>query len=700
MAYYNPPWGPAYSESILEETKSYRNYFNGHLIHGNVNIAWVGGFAADNGRNFQFFQNDNLRFDDMDLRGYTPEYQNVIRETNSQRFCQSGFTFQMDKSGFYSWKLLEEREEKVGITANNLRFSHFGSDCSEGAMGMTRDLVIYTHLQHDSRDEISNITFDETTVTMPTINMCPVMDISSGTTIAIYDRDGSLHPAGGEPGFVVSREEKMIAFLPEDSCLEIPGDSCAYYCVNACLRHIKVTVNGAFSTRNIEMVVVREENDDAWKNTTVSWSRYLLHHHPPTNLYANTMVTREGTFGIALPEGNYTFSFRHVNTKVEAWPGYASLTYELPPRHCSGYVADDGITLQKPDYDVVRCGGELLENGSFDDIDNSLHMGRWQQENLDLELVQPGYDGTGYALRTTTQLDSSSSSNNNNNNNNNNNAYYLSQYLDTSCLQEEGYGLIEFRAHIRFERAGASNSQPMKCNPYDVYTCPSIRLVMTAPLLIVTVSDEHYNTDNGWYTVTGSLPANFLFEVNPYSVRDKVMLKIEHPSDKYHMILDDVSLSYTEYEMPSQAPSGPTISPMPTFIQTNLAFHKPTEQSSTLWPSENAVDGNIFSSTHTWNAGKNQINWWKVNLEMVAAIHRIRIVNRYDCCQERFNGAVVEILDFRGEPVAIQSVREDSPESVEFRFDQNNNAINIEASSIRISVYEQVLSLAEVEVYG
>jgi hypothetical protein len=81
----------------------------------------------------------------------------------------------------------------------------------------------------------------------------------------------------------------------------------------------------------------------------------------------------------------------------------------------------------------------------------------------------------------------------------------------------------------------------------------------------------------------------------------------------------------------------------------NVAKGKAAKQSSTMGESsaDRAVDGNTDgvhgngSTTHTNNAA----SWWEVDLAATAALTKIVIWNRTDCCMERLNGYTVEVLD-------------------------------------------------------
>ena len=83
-------------------------------------------------------------------------------------------------------------------------------------------------------------------------------------------------------------------------------------------------------------------------------------------------------------------------------------------------------------------------------------------------------------------------------------------------------------------------------------------------------------------------------------------------------------------------------------LQENLAFMKPTTQSSTLgsYASKNAVDGNrgtsIGTCTHTDDSGSTN-PWWRVDLGRVEPVSELFIVNRGDCCGGRLNDFEIRV---------------------------------------------------------
>jgi len=129
----------------------------------------------------------------------------------------------------------------------------------------------------------------------------------------------------------------------------------------------------------------------------------------------------------------------------------------------------------------------------------------------------------------------------------------------------------------------------------------------------------------------------------------------------------------------------------------NMALGKPTAQSSTYtdaengdWVSSLAVDGNKSTATHTTSFG----GWWLVDLEETATITRVRVWNRQDCCKERLNGAVIEVMDVHDTVLATQNITEESPDSIDWYFP------SIRARYVKIISPDHFLSMSEVEVFG
>ncbi|XP_070538285.1 uncharacterized protein [Ptychodera flava] len=85
----------------------------------------------------------------------------------------------------------------------------------------------------------------------------------------------------------------------------------------------------------------------------------------------------------------------------------------------------------------------------------------------------------------------------------------------------------------------------------------------------------------------------------------------------------------------------------------NVALGKPAEQSSTYYThvAGRAVDGNENFALETGHScihsAKEAGAWWRVDLQSIHAVYKIVIINRYDCCSGRINGAVVKVGYYR-----------------------------------------------------
>ena len=90
--------------------------------------------------------------------------------------------------------------------------------------------------------------------------------------------------------------------------------------------------------------------------------------------------------------------------------------------------------------------------------------------------------------------------------------------------------------------------------------------------------------------------------------------------------------------------------------------------------------------THT-NKGK---NFWEVNLGKERHINLVVVYNRIDCCQNRINGAIV----WAGKHKCG---------TIHYRRNIKSYFINcngVEASTVRVTLDKEYLSLAEVQVFG
>ena len=139
----------------------------------------------------------------------------------------------------------------------------------------------------------------------------------------------------------------------------------------------------------------------------------------------------------------------------------------------------------------------------------------------------------------------------------------------------------------------------------------------------------------------------------------------------------------------------------------NLAFKKPTKQSSTVAPGEasNAVDGNThqYLSYDAWEYSTVTITdasirpWWEVDLQETMTIRRIVIYKRADIYDDDLKDFVLSVYDSSGNLTAFEHTPGSTEAVTDFTFD------DVLGQRIRISlngVTTRVLSLAEVQVFG
>jgi len=136
----------------------------------------------------------------------------------------------------------------------------------------------------------------------------------------------------------------------------------------------------------------------------------------------------------------------------------------------------------------------------------------------------------------------------------------------------------------------------------------------------------------------------------------------------------------------------------------NLALRKPASQSSTCYAGRArlAVDGDTNgrwtggSVTHTCEEAN---QYWMVDLEEDSVIQVIRLYNREDCCRERLDKFLLEVLDADSEVVASKYFSTDEGDSIFYPFHDFTFPDAI-GRKVRLSKDFGVISLAEVEIYG
>ena len=129
---------------------------------------------------------------------------------------------------------------------------------------------------------------------------------------------------------------------------------------------------------------------------------------------------------------------------------------------------------------------------------------------------------------------------------------------------------------------------------------------------------------------------------------------------------------------------------------TNVAYGK-TASGQTAFgaPPSRGVDGIFTNYTHTGNVGA--VNW-EVDLGQPYDLARVDLINRYDCCGERLNGAVVSVLDAgsaaidTADPVSGIAVEQNGQT---FSFD--NDGVGFSgAQFVRADHNDQYLAVSEV----
>ena len=145
---------------------------------------------------------------------------------------------------------------------------------------------------------------------------------------------------------------------------------------------------------------------------------------------------------------------------------------------------------------------------------------------------------------------------------------------------------------------------------------------------------------------------------------------------------------------------------------TNIAFHKPTQQSSNYYHSYNptsskAVDSNIdgdFNAKTTTHTNRDKHAWWQVDLQAYYAIDQIKIYNRTDCCSNRLNNAKVFISETPFGNDSLQAAQAKAKWSGDITQAQPINTLDVDSTTgryIRVQLEDtNYLSLTEVKVFG
>ncbi len=145
---------------------------------------------------------------------------------------------------------------------------------------------------------------------------------------------------------------------------------------------------------------------------------------------------------------------------------------------------------------------------------------------------------------------------------------------------------------------------------------------------------------------------------------------------------------------------------------TNLAFGKPTDQSSTygLGTSDIAVDG-VTEGTSPWvpDLAHTEVEnqpWWQVDLGAQVSIEQVKIYNRTDCCFGRLNNFSVFVSSKPFPTNATLTSLRNDPEIYHVTFSGSAGLtelfqIGMDGRYVRIQHSREIqLHVAEVEVWG
>lgn len=507
IQYYAPGWQPL-TEQVSENSKVYRNRFAGHFVHGNRNLAIVGGLAADNGHGIQTFRNANIRIDNVKIIGSTPNYGQVVSETGSWWYCRDGHY--IDGLTIHPWTNFGMTDTTLGGTHTNLEFSHFGPETGcNNAVAIQMDIGQINKKHYDAPNRFSGLSFLGNG-DYKRIQVCNAVN-QGEYGIAIEDTDGTLGPTGN-PGFLVGTDDPTVttfANATSGTCLPMDG-TCLSFCDGACLRTLSVITSNAYSTQGIEMVVTDDNN--ALLEVTDSWHHFVF----SDSAHDHTYDRLDGYYGATLPPGDYTVSFRDSITLEQAWPDYVEHHFEESPI-CSNSVTS--VTINKPDAATTpgRCS-DLIKGGNFDDG----NFDAWQQ--FYATLGSSAFSSSSGAALTVTDRDGSHE--------------YVSQWVDVSCI-EMGKSYV-FSADIRMEDEGGNE---VSCN--SASTCPRTRMVLyhwnsdtktrTETSFDVASANGAEITD-GFYRMEGTVIAT-----EEMTTASRVQIRIDQPAS-VNYVIDNVSM--------------------------------------------------------------------------------------------------------------------------------------------------------------
>mmetsp|Transcript_35431 Transcript_35431/g.35940 ORF Transcript_35431/g.35940 Transcript_35431/m.35940 type:complete len:642 (-) Transcript_35431:225-2150(-) len=274
----------------------------------------------------------------------------------------------------------------LGTIFNRVHFENF--DNATGCAGSHAILVEHDQVRegiYNSQVTLSDITFGNNTSEAHRVDACKSIYTSPEgpvTNIAIEDHEGAIT---GVPGFLVQENDSALrTFLPDGgaSCRPMAG-GCLYFCPKACLQLATVTISGNSLYAGYQMTITDDQGTMDQKIRQV-WKEYDGYHD---NAY----------FGVALPGHSSEYQLSFVNAEGEpAWPGYVkSIAYERRPQHCEVTLQDNSPFVWDYPTPSARCNS-LMPNG---DLELGSVLG-WQNTKSGFEMMQPGADGSSWALRT------------------------------------------------------------------------------------------------------------------------------------------------------------------------------------------------------------------------------------------------------------------------------------------------------------
>jgi len=142
----------------------------------------------------------------------------------------------------------------------------------------------------------------------------------------LEDYDGTLGPAGTDPGFYIRDHELTKVFLPEDSCAATPNgeEGCAAFCEGVCVRLVRLTPTGRLTMENTDYEELQLTNAATGKS-------YVY----PLN--------EDGQFMVVLPAGQYEGEFLDQDGESLAVDTVDVEVFAEP--RCTNFVTEDDFVF-------------------------------------------------------------------------------------------------------------------------------------------------------------------------------------------------------------------------------------------------------------------------------------------------------------------------------------------------------------------